>query len=280
MPSNLEHENLTICQANVHRLFLASDTNLEPFNPVRRATIPAMLIYGRNPILEALRSGTVDRVYVAEGVETSFERELERACEAADVFLEWVSRIELDQAVGTTQHQGVVAEMQDARWSELEDCFEFAASKSELPLLVLLDGITDPHNFGAIIRSAEVLGAHGVIVEERRSAPLSATVVKTSAGATQYLPVAQVKNLPRLIDDLKKRGVWVYGAAGEATQTLERLDTKRALALVIGSEGEGLRRLVREKCDELVKIETKGKVQSLNASVAAAILIHDAVSKR
>jgi 23S rRNA (guanosine2251-2'-O)-methyltransferase len=239
-----------------------------------------MLIYGRNPILEALRSGTVDRVYVAEGVETSFERELEQACEAADVFLEWVSRIELDQAVGTTQHQGVVAEIQDARWSELEDCFEFAESKSELPLLVLLDGITDPHNFGAIIRSAEVLGAHGVIVEERRSAPLSATVVKTSAGATQYLPVAQVKNLPRLIDDLKKRGVWVYGAAGEATQTLERLDTKRALALVIGSEGEGLRRLVREKCDELVKIETKGKVQSLNASVAAAILIHDAVSKR
>lgn len=239
-----------------------------------------MLIYGRNPILEALSSGTVERVYVADGVETRFARELEAACEAADVGMEWVSRIELDQAVGTTQHQGVVAEMADAKFSHVDDCLELAESKGELPLLVLLDGITDPHNFGAIIRSAEVLGAHGVIVEERRSAPLSATVVKTSAGATQYLPVAQTKNLPRLIDDLKAKGIWVYGAAGEATQTLERLDVKRPLALVIGAEGEGLRRLVREKCDELVKIETRGKVQSLNASVAAAILIHSAISRR
>jgi 23S rRNA (guanosine2251-2'-O)-methyltransferase len=239
-----------------------------------------MLIYGRNPVFEALESGTLERVYVADGVEAKFARELELRCGRAGVRLEWVSRIELDQAVGTTQHQGVVAETADARFVDVDECLEFAASKNEQPLLVLLDGITDPHNFGAIIRSAEVLGAHGVVVEERRSAPLSATVVKTAAGATQYLPVAQVKNLPRLIDDLKEQGIWVYGAAGEAQQTLERLDTDRPLALVIGSEGEGLRRLVREKCDELVKIPTRGKVQSLNASVAAAILIHDAVARR
>jgi 23S rRNA (guanosine2251-2'-O)-methyltransferase len=239
-----------------------------------------MLIYGRNPVLEALKSGTVERVYAAEGVEPSFRKDLERACRDADVGLEWHSRIELDQAVRTTQHQGVVAEIPDANWSDLEDAFAFAESRGELPLLVLLDGITDPHNFGAIIRSAEVLGAHGVIVEERRSAPLNATVVKTSAGATAYLPIVQTKNLPRLIDDLKARGVWVYGAAGEAAHSLEQLDTDRALALVIGSEGDGLRRLVREKCDELVRIPSKGNVQSLNASVAAAILIHGAVSKR
>jgi 23S rRNA (guanosine2251-2'-O)-methyltransferase len=239
-----------------------------------------MLIYGRNPVFEALEAGTLERVYVADGVEARFKRELEDRCKRAGVGVEWVSRIELDQAVGTTQHQGVVAETADAQFADVDDCFEFAASKNEEPLLVLLDGITDPHNFGAIIRSAEVLGAHGVIVEERRSAPLSATVVKTAAGATQYLPVAQVKNLPRLIDDLKDQGIWVYGAAGEAKVTLSSLDTKRPLALVIGSEGEGLRRLVREKCDELVKIETRGKVQSLNASVAAAILIHDALSRR
>ncbi len=239
-----------------------------------------MLIYGRNPVLEALRSGAVSRVYAADGIEASFIKELERACREADVGLEWHGRIDLDQAVKTTQHQGVVAEIPDASWSDLEDAFELAESRDELPLLILLDGITDPHNFGAIIRSAEVLGAHGVVVEERRSAPLNATVVKSSAGATAYLPLVQVVNLPRLIDELKQRGVWVYGAAGEAKLTLEQLDTKRALALVIGSEGDGMRRLVREKCDELVQIPTRGKVQSLNASVAAAILIHGAISRR
>jgi 23S rRNA (guanosine2251-2'-O)-methyltransferase len=239
-----------------------------------------MLIYGRNPVLEALRSGSVERVYAAEGIETAFERELETLCRELNVDLEWHARIELDQAVRTTQHQGVVAEIPDAHWSDLEDAFELAASRGEDPLLVLLDGITDPHNFGAIIRSAEVLGAHGVVVEERRSAPMNATVVKTSAGATAYLPVVQVKNLPRLIDDLKTRGVWVYGAAGEAKLGLEQLDTARPLALVIGSEGDGMRRLVREKCDELVRIPNRGRVQSLNASVAAAILIHDAISRR
>ncbi len=239
-----------------------------------------MLIYGRNPVLEALQTGSIERVYAAQGIEKAFARELEELCQTADVPLEWHPRIELDQAVKTTQHQGVVAELPDAQWSDLEDCFALAKRRSEQLLLVLLDGITDPHNFGAIIRSAEVLGAHGVVVEERRSAPLSATVVKASAGATTHLPIVQIKNLPRLIDELKDQSIWVYGAAGEARVALGQLDFDRPIALVIGSEGDGLRRLVREKCDELLRIETKGKVQSLNASVAAAILIHEVVSRR
>jgi 23S rRNA (guanosine2251-2'-O)-methyltransferase len=239
-----------------------------------------MLIYGRNPVLEALRAGTITRVYAANGIERPFQEELERVCREQDVILEWHGRIELDRAVKTTQHQGIVAELPDTDYAELEDCFDLAQSRDEELLLVLLDGITDPHNFGAIIRSAEVLGAHGVVIEERRSAPLNATVVKASAGATAYLPVVQVKNLPRVIDDLKNRNIWVYGAAGEAKRSLNQLDFNRPLAIIIGSEGDGLRRLVREKCDELLSIPIKGKVQSLNASVAAAILIHEAIARR
>lgn len=235
-----------------------------------------MLLYGRNPVLEALRGGRVSEVLVARGVEPSFVAQLE----AFDVRIRFAPRIELDQLAGTTQHQGVLAEVEDLAWASVDDIFDRADAKGETLLMVLLDGVTDPRNFGAIIRSAEVLGAHGVVVEERRSAPLTPTVAKAAAGATSFLPVAQVKNLPRLIDQLKDDGVWVYGAAGEAARDLRQLDYDRKLALVIGAEGEGLRRLVREKCDELVSIPVKGQVQSLNASVAASILIYHAVANR
>jgi 23S rRNA (guanosine2251-2'-O)-methyltransferase len=239
-----------------------------------------MLIYGRNPVLEALSEGQVERLLAAKGIEDRFKRELEQAARKAGVAIEWVARIELDREFGTTQHQGLAAELADADFAEPEAIFDLATAREQQPLIILLDGITDPRNFGAIIRSAEVLGAHGVVVEERRSAPLSAVAVKASAGATAYLPVAQVKNLPRYMDELKERGVWLYGAAGEAKKTVAQLDYKRPLGLVIGAEGEGLRRLVRDKCDELVGIPSKGKIQSLNASVATAILIYEAVTRR
>ncbi|MFB9993631.1 23S rRNA (guanosine(2251)-2'-O)-methyltransferase RlmB [Deinococcus oregonensis] len=235
-----------------------------------------MLLYGRNPVLEAIADGRVAEVLVARGVEESFIRELKEL----DVLVRFTSRIEMDQMVGTTQHQGVVAEVEDLKWASVDDIFERAESRGEPLLIVLLDGITDPRNFGAIIRSAEVLGAHGVVVEERRSAPLSPVVAKTAAGAVAYLPVAQTKNLPRFIDALKEDNVWVYGAAGEAAQDIGRTDFSGKLALVIGAEGEGLRRLVREKCDVLVKIPTSGRVQSLNASVAAGILLYEATRNR
>lgn len=235
-----------------------------------------MLLYGRNPVLEALRAGLVQDLLVARGVEESFIQELK----AFDVRLKFAPRIELDQLAGTTDHQGVMAEVEDLQWASIDDILDRAEAKGEDLLVVLLDGITDPRNFGAIIRSAEVLGAHGVIVEERRSSPLNATVAKAAAGATSFLPVAQTKNLPRLIEQLKADGVWVYGAAGEAARPLRQLDYKRRLALVIGAEGEGMRRLVREKCDELVSIPVRGQIQSLNAAVAAGILIQHAVASR
>ena len=231
-----------------------------------------MLLYGRNPVLEALQDGRVSEVLVARGVEEAFVAQLK----ATGVRLKFAPRIELDQLAGTTQHQGVLAEVEDLEWASVDDILDLAEKRGEDLLIVLLDGITDPRNFGAIIRSAEVLGAHGVVVEERRSAPLSPVVAKTAAGATSYLPVAQTKNLPRLMDALKKDGVWVYGAAGEAAQDVRKVDFSGKVALVIGAEGEGMRRLVREKCDARVSIPVRGRVQSLNASVAAGILLFEA----
>ncbi len=235
-----------------------------------------MLLYGRNPVLEALRAGLVEELTVARGIEDAFLQELK----TFEVRIRFAPRQELDQQAGTADHQGVLAEVEDLKWASLDDIMDLAESRGEELLIVLLDGITDPRNFGAIIRSAEVLGAHGVVVEERRSSPLNATVAKAAAGATSFLPVAQTKNMPRLIEQLKQDNIWVYGAAGEAARPMKQLDYDRPLALVIGAEGEGMRRLVREKCDELVSIPVKGQIQSLNAAVAAGILIQHAVASR
>ncbi|HKI55901.1 MAG TPA: 23S rRNA (guanosine(2251)-2'-O)-methyltransferase RlmB [Trueperaceae bacterium] len=239
-----------------------------------------MLIYGRRAVLEALRGGQVRRVLAARGIKASALAELRRASERAGVALEEVPRIELDRALKTTSHQGVAAELPEPQTAALEDCFALAASRGERLLLVLLDHLTDPHNVGAIIRSAEALGAHGVVGESRHSAPLSAVVVKTAAGATSHLPVVQVANVAQTILELKERNVWVYGADDAGALLPDQVDWDRDAALVIGSEGEGLRRLVRERCDDTVRIPVRGRVGSLNASVAAGILIYDVIRAR
>lgn len=230
--------------------------------------------------MEALRGGEVERILIAKGVKASTIEPLERLAAAAGVAVDHVPRIELDQRLKTTNHQGVAAELPELAYSDPEAPFELARNRGERVLLVLLDQVTDPRNYGAIIRGAEVLGAHGVVTEARRSAPLSPVVAKASAGATSYLPLVQVTNLNRYIDDLKERNVWVYGADGSAERAPWDIDWVRDAALVIGSEGSGLRRLVREKCDELVKIPMRGQIGSLNASVAAGILIHEVVRGR
>lgn len=239
-----------------------------------------MWIYGRNAVLEALRDSQVERVAVARGVQPAILKELRRASSAADVPLDEVPRIQLDQALKTTQHQGVAALLPEIRTVPLSAAIERASERGERLLLVLLDHLTDPRNVGAIIRSAEALGAHGVVMEERRSAPLTAVVVKAAAGATAHIPLVVVTNLARTIEELKTDGVWVYGADGGATNNPGDLDWARPVALVIGSEGDGMRRLVRERCDELVAIPLAGRVGSLNAGVAAGILLYAAVSAR
>lgn len=239
-----------------------------------------MLIYGKQAVTEALEEGSAERVFVAHGVGAGTVRELQSLSRQKGAAFELVARTQLDQALKTTRHQGVAAELPDLEYAESEAPFKLAERRGEKPLLVLLDGITDPHNYGAVIRSAEVLGAHGVVTEERRSAPLSAVVAKVSAGASSHLPLVQVKNLPRYMGELKTRGVWLYGAAGEATLRPEQVDWDRPAALVIGSEGAGMRRIVREGCDDLVAIPMRGKVASLNASVAAGVLLYAIVTSR
>ncbi len=229
-----------------------------------------MLIYGRNPVLEALREGQVGQVWVARGVESWLLKEIEKL--GAPYKL--VPRIELDQMVRTTQHQGLVAEIEEASYTDPEAPFRLAQQRGEQVLLVVLDGITDPRNYGAIIRSAFALGAHGVITEERRSAPLSALVLKASAGTARKIPLVQVKNIARHLEQIKQQGVWVYGTSGQASKTIAELDYRRPLAIVIGSEGEGMRRLVTEHCDELAKIPLAEGAESLNAAVALGVVLY------
>ena len=239
------------------------------------------LIEGRNAVTEALRSGAaIDKIYLAKG-ET--DRTLGRIAADArkkNIVVVEVDRRKLDAMSATHSHQGVIAVAAVREYATVEQILQSAADRGEKPLLVVCDEISDPHNLGAIIRTAECAGAHGVIIPKRRSAGLTAVVAKTSAGAVSYLPVARVPNLPALLKDLQKQGIWVFGTAAEGTTDLYHADLKGAAAIVIGSEGDGMSRLVRENCDFLVSIPMKGQISSLNASAAAAILLYEAVRQR
>ena len=239
------------------------------------------LIEGRNAVTEALRAGTaIDKLYVAKG---DTDRTLARiAAEArrAGVVVVEADKRKLDAMSATHSHQGVIAAAAAAAYASLEDILQSAADRGESPLLVVCDEISDPHNLGAIIRTAECAGAHGVIIPKRRSAGLTAVVAKTSAGAVSYLPVARVPNLPAVLKDLKKRGIWIFGAAAGGSTPLYEADLRLPAAIVIGSEGDGMGRLVQESCDFLVSIPMGGRISSLNASAAAAVLLYEAVRQR
>ena len=239
------------------------------------------IIEGRNAVIEALRSGeTIDKIYLAKGeTDKTLGHIASRAREKGIVVVE-ADRRKLDGMSRTHAHQGVIALAAMREYVSVQSLLDAAAEKGEAPLLVVCDEISDPHNIGAILRTAECAGAHGVIIPKRRSAGLTAIVGKTSAGAVSYMPVARVSNLPATLEELKKKGVWVYGTAAEGTTSLYDADLKGPAAIVIGSEGSGMGRLVREKCDFLVSIPMKGHISSLNASAAAAILLYEAVRRR
>ena len=239
------------------------------------------IIEGRNAVIEALRSGeNIDKIYLAKGeTDKTLGHIASRAREKGIVVVE-ADRRKLDGMSRTHAHQGVIALAAMREYVSVQSLLDAAAEKGEAPLLVVCDEISDPHNLGAILRTAECAGAHGVIIPKRRSAGLTAIVGKTSAGAVSYMPVARVANLPATLDELKKKGVWIYGTAAEGTTSLYDADLKGAAAIVIGSEGSGMGRLVREKCDFLVSIPMKGHISSLNASAAAAILLYEAVRRR
>ncbi|MCR4708222.1 MAG: 23S rRNA (guanosine(2251)-2'-O)-methyltransferase RlmB [Clostridiales bacterium] len=234
-------------------------------------------LVGRNPIREALKSGRdLEKLIVARGEIIGSGREILAMARERKVVIQEVDRARLDAMA--SGHQGMIAVASAYAYSTLEAILARAKEKGEDPFLVILDGITDPHNLGAIIRSAECAGAHGVILPERRAVGLTPAAVKASAGAIMHLPVAKVTNLPRTLDQLKKEGVWIFGSAagGEDYRTV---DLSGPCALVIGSEGEGMSRLVREKCDRVVSLPVRGKIDSLNASVAAGVLLY-AISAR
>ena len=239
------------------------------------------LIEGRNAVIEALRVGTpMDKIYIAKGETDKTLGHIASKARSAGIVVVEADRRKLDNMSRTHAHQGVIALAAVREYATVEGILQAAADKDEPPLLVVCDEISDPHNLGAILRTAECAGAHGVIIPKRRSAGLTAVVAKTSAGAVSHLPVARVANLPSLLKQLKKEGLWIFGAAADGPVSLYEADLKGPAAIVIGSEGDGMTRLVAENCDFLVSIPMKGKISSLNASAAAAILLYEAVRQR
>ena len=237
-------------------------------------------IEGRNAVLEAFRSGkTIDRLFVLDGCKDGPVQTIVREARKHDTIIQFVAKERLDQLSGTGHHQGVIAYAAAYEYAQVEDMLKAAEEKGEPPFLFLLDGIEDPHNLGAIIRTANLAGAHGVIIPKRRAVGLTATVAKTSAGALNYTPVAKVTNLGATIEDLKKRGLW-FVCADMGGELMYRLDLKGPIGLVIGNEGDGVSRLVREKCDMVASIPMKGDIDSLNASVAAGVLAYEIVRQR
>ena len=239
------------------------------------------VIEGRNAVIEALRAGvTIDKIFIAKGETDATLGHIASTAREKGIVVVDADRRKLDAMSRTHAHQGVIALAAVREYVSVESMLAAAAEKGENPLLVVCDEISDPHNLGAIIRTACCAGAHGVIIPKRRSAGLTAVVAKTSAGAVAHMPVARVPNIPALLKDLKKQGVWVFGTAAGGTTGLYEADLKGPAAIVIGSEGDGMTRLAAENCDFLVSIPMSGKLDSLNASAAAAILLYEAVRQR
>ena len=255
-----------------------AERNLRPETPVEEVEGQ---LEGRNALQEALRSGrTIDKVFIADGdTDKGLQRLAAQAKEAGAVVVP-VDRRKLDMMSFTHAHQGVITLAAAHEYATIDEILEEAASRGQAPLIVICDELTDPHNLGAIMRSAECAGAHGVIIPKRRSVGLTATVAKASAGAVEYMKVARVTNINNAINELKEKGVWVFGTAAEGSIPMYKADLTGPTAIVIGNEGDGMSPLVRKNCDVMVSIPMQGRISSLNASAAAAILLYEAVRQR
>jgi 23S rRNA (guanosine2251-2'-O)-methyltransferase len=237
-------------------------------------------IIGKNPVIEALKSNRdINKILIAEGSQRGQMQQITQLAKEAHVIVQFVPKKKIDQ-VTDGNHQGVLAYVAAYQYAELDDLFTAAEKKNEPPFFILLDEIEDPHNLGSVMRTADAVGAHGIIIPKRRAVGLTATVAKASTGAIEYIPVVRVTNMARTIDELKDRGVWIAGTDATGSEDYRRMDGAIPLGLVIGSEGKGMGRLIREKCDFLIHLPMAGKVTSLNASVAAAILMYEIYRKR
>ncbi|MEN2769133.1 23S rRNA (guanosine(2251)-2'-O)-methyltransferase RlmB [Ornithinibacillus xuwenensis] len=238
------------------------------------------MIIGKNPVLEALKSGrSVNKVLISEQLTGSVQGKIIQQGKSAGTIVQKVPKTKLDQ-LSDGNHQGVIAYVASYQYASLEDLFARSEERNEDPFFIILDELEDPHNLGSILRTADATGAHGVIIPKRRSVGLTATVAKTAAGALEHIPVVRVTNIATTIEELKQRNVWVVGTEAEATEDYRQLDGTLPIALVIGNEGKGMSRLVREKCDWTVSLPMKGKVSSLNASVACSLLLYEVYRKR
>lgn len=237
-------------------------------------------IAGRNPVLEALRSDReINKIWIAEGAQKGPVQQIIKKAKEKNVLVQFVPKQKIDQ-MSEENHQGVVASVAAYDYAELDDLFAKAEKSGEEPFFLLLDEIEDPHNLGSIMRTADAVGVHGIIIPKRRAVGLTAAVAKASTGAIEYIPVVRVTNLARTIDELKERGVWIAGTDAKGAEDYRRFDGKMPLGLVIGSEGKGMGRLIRDKCDFLIQLPMAGRVTSLNASVAAGILMYEVYRRR
>lgn len=242
--------------------------------------VKSLTIEGRNTVIEAFRSGKpIDKVFILDGCQDGPISTIVREAKKHDTIINFVSKERLDQISETGKHQGAIAYAAAYEYAEVEDMLALAKERGEDPFILLLDNIEDPHNLGAIIRTANLAGAHGVIIPKRRAVGLTATVAKTSAGALNYTPVAKVTNLAKTMEELKEKGLW-FVCADMGGESMYRLNLKGPIGLVIGNEGEGVSRLVKEKCDFIASIPMKGDIDSLNASVAAGVLAYEIVRQR
>lgn len=238
-------------------------------------------IAGKHSVLEALRSGrTINKIWIAENAQKQLTQPIIGEAKQHGIVVQFVDKRKLDQMTEGVQHQGVVAQVAAYDYVDVEDILARARDKQEEPFILILDEIEDPHNLGSILRTADCTGVHGVIIPKRRSVGLTATVSKTSAGAVEYVPVARVTNIAQTIESLKEQGVWVGGADVAAKETVYRSNLNLPVALVIGNENKGMGRLIKEKCDFLLKLPMFGQINSLNASVAASVLMYEVVRQR
>lgn len=239
------------------------------------------IIAGRNPVLEALRAGrTVNKIYLQQGGAERTNQDIYSLAKTSGIPVQWVAKQQLDEKAVTKAHQGVLAFVSPFAYVDLEDILARAQQRNEDPFILLLDHLEDLHNFGAILRTAEAVGVHGVIIPKRRGVSVNSTVAKTSAGAVEYVPVARVPNLVQAIGKLQSRGCWVVGTDAGAQDIFFAADLRGPVAVVIGSEGKGLSRLVRKACDFTLKIPMAGRLNSLNASVASAIILYEIFKQR
>ncbi|HLG28520.1 MAG TPA: 23S rRNA (guanosine(2251)-2'-O)-methyltransferase RlmB, partial [Paenisporosarcina sp.] len=230
---------------------------------------------------EALRAGReMNKVWIAEGVKKAGITEIMELAKAAGIIVQFVPKNKVEQLTDGANHQGIAASVAAYRYAEIDELFELAASRNEDPFFLILDELEDPHNLGSILRTADATGVHGVIIPKRRAVGLTGVVAKTSTGAIEHVPVARVTNLAQTVEDLKKRGLWIAGTDAKGSSDYRRMDAKLPLAIIIGSEGKGMSRLLKEKCDFLYHMPMVGQVTSLNASVAAAILMYEVLRNR